>query len=90
MGIRPHHLTLKAKHPAAVKVTARVQVAEISGSESVIHVDVHGNNWVSESHGVHPAKVGDDAEVYINVQRCLYFSSNGDLINASETRHVCD
>ena len=80
MGIRPHHLTLGTAPEKAVKVRATVLVAEISGSESVVHVNVEGNSWVSESHGIHPYKVGDSVDLFINVERCLYFGSDGQLL----------
>jgi glycerol transport system ATP-binding protein len=63
-----------------VKISGTVLVAEISGSESVIHVNVHGNNWVSESHGVRPYEVGDSADLFMNVERCMYFGSGGELV----------
>ncbi len=81
VGIRPHHLTLDASVDNAVKVSGTVLVAEISGSESVIHVNVHGHNWLSESHGVHPYEVGDSADLFIKVERCLYFGSGGELLS---------
>ena len=80
MGIRPHHLTLDGTIDNAVKINGTVLVAEISGSESVIYVNVHGNNWVSESHGVHPYEVGDSADLYMKVDRCLYFGNDGELL----------
>ena len=33
-------------------------VAELSGSESVVHFDLNGQTWVSQSHGIHPFEVG--------------------------------
>ena len=81
MGIRAHHLTLEATVDNAVKVSGTVLVAEISGSESVIHVNVHGHNWLSESHGVHPFEVGDSADLFMKVERCLYFGSGGELLS---------
>jgi len=80
MGIRPHHLTLDGSEETAVRVDGTVLVAEISGSESVIHVNVQGNNWVSESHGIHPFEVGDSAGLFMKVGRCLYFDSRGELV----------
>ncbi len=82
VGVRPHHLTLTRSNASSVRVNGRVQVAEISGSESVMHVSVAGNNWVSASHGVHQFEVGDAAELYMNVDRCLYFASDGEVIQA--------
>ena len=77
VGIRPHHLTLNGSKPDCVRVNGTVIVAEISGSESVIHVNVEENSWVSESHGVHPFEVGDSAMLSIDIDRCLYFAGDG-------------
>lgn len=82
MGIRPHHLTVDGNGAGLVKMDGKVLVAEISGSESVIHVDVHGNSWVSESHGVHPFEVGDSAHLYMKSGRCLYFDSAGTAVGS--------
>ncbi len=73
MGIRPHHLTLRAMDDSAVAVDGRVKIAELSGSESVIHLDVGGNDWVSESHGIHPFDSGDTATLYLHPGKVLYF-----------------
>ena len=80
MGIRPHHLTPDGTAADTVKISGTVLVAEISGSESVIHVNVHDNNWVSESHGVRLYKVGDSADFFMRVDRCLYFGGDGSFL----------
>ncbi len=80
MGIRPHHLTLDESVDNAVRISGTVLVAEISGSESVIHVKVQDSNWVSESHGVRPYAVGDSAQLFMKVDRCLYFGGDGALL----------
>jgi glycerol transport system ATP-binding protein len=80
MGIRPHHLTPDGTAAGSVKISGTVLVAEISGSESVIHVSVHDNDWVSESHGVRPYKVGDFADFFMRVDRCLYFGGDGSFL----------
>ena len=81
LGIRPHHVTVgDAGRNDGVTVSGQVQIAEISGSESIVRVEVAGNSWVSESHGVHPFEVGDTATLHMHVQRCLYFDSDGKLV----------
>jgi glycerol transport system ATP-binding protein len=81
IGLRPHHvLPAPARPPArgaGVPVEARVLIAEISGSESVIHFDLGGLTWVSLSHGVHRFKVGETARFELEVERCLYFGPDG-------------
>ncbi len=80
MGIRPHHLTLRAMADNAVVINGQVQVAELSGSESVIRVSVEQNDWVSESHGIHPFHKGDRATLYLHPDKALYFDGNDRLI----------
>ncbi len=80
VGIRPHHLTPRAAGPNAVQVSGQVQVTELSGSESIIHFDLQGLSWVSQSHGIHPHQVGDDATFYIDTQHCLYFDPDEALV----------
>ena len=82
IGVRPHHLLVGGTTENAVKVNGIVQIAEISGSQSIIHVDVEGNSWVSESRGVHPYRVGDVVELGVNVERCFYFDINGERLLA--------
>ena len=80
IGIRPHHVTLGKYSDDSILVSGQIQVAEISGSESIIHVDLMGNSWVSESQGVHPFMIGDFTDLYLRVNRCLYFGDNGELV----------
>jgi glycerol transport system ATP-binding protein len=80
LGIRPHHVTLEEPRGDSILIDSLVQVAEISGSESVLHVDLAGNSWVSESQGVHPFVVGQSAKLYLQIDRCLYFGDSGDLV----------
>ena len=79
VGIRPHHIGPSPTVRGAA-IDGRVQIAELSGSESVIHF-THGSlDWVSQSQGVHDAAVGETARFYIDVDRCLYFDGDGKLI----------
>ena len=82
IGIRPHHVPVIRQADNAVSVRARVLVAEISGSETIVHTRFEGNDWISESHGVHVFEVGDQAELHIDVDRCLYFDSDGALLHS--------
>ncbi|MDA9983102.1 ABC transporter ATP-binding protein [Gammaproteobacteria bacterium] len=80
IGIRPHHVTPANGNADSVRVSGTVQIAEISGSQSTIHFNIEDNSWVSESQGVHPYKVGDPVQLYLNVDRCFYFHPGGELI----------
>jgi glycerol transport system ATP-binding protein len=80
LGIHPHHLSLGASRDNCITISGPVQVAEISGSESIVHVDIAGNPWVSESQGIHPFVVGESAELQMQTERCLYFNDDGNLV----------
>lgn len=82
VGIRPHHLTLSgaATNRYSVTVPGTVQLAEISGSESIIHLQVQGNDWISESSGIHQFSIGEQVDVHMNLNGCLYFDSDGNAV----------
>jgi glycerol transport system ATP-binding protein len=77
IGLRPHHLLPDGE---GVEVDGEVQIAEISGSESIIRVVVEGNNWVSETRGIHKYAFGQNASFFFDSSRCLYFDADEMLI----------
>jgi len=77
IGLRPHYVLPAPGIGGGVRVDCKVLIAEISGSESVVHFDLGGMTWVSQSHGVHVFKVGEAARFELDVSRCLYFAPDG-------------
>ncbi|MEM7022492.1 MAG: ABC transporter ATP-binding protein [Pseudomonadota bacterium] len=80
IGVRPHHIEPRASNGHSVPIRGRVLVTEISGSESVIHFELAGHTWVSQSHGVHPLEVGEEAQLYADLGRALFFDPAGKLV----------
>jgi len=80
LGIRPHHITPQGPSGAAVPIEGHVLVTELSGSESILHFEVDEGVWVSQSHGIHPFKVGERARLFMDVARCFYFDQEDRLI----------
>ncbi len=81
LGLRPHHVTPLATEALTGEIEGRVLVTELSGSESVIHLDVGGVTWVSQSHGIHPFEVGSQAKLHADVDRALFFTPNGERVS---------
>ena len=81
IGIRAHHVLPIKKKKDAVPIDGTIQVAELSGSESMIHFDAYGDSWVSLSHGVHPFETGQKATLYADVSRSFYFDQSGKLMD---------
>jgi len=79
IGLRPHHV---APHPlaSAVKINGSVRITELSGSESVAHFERAGAEWVSQTHGVHPFRIGEQHDFYFDPSRALYFDPEGRLV----------
>ncbi|HEX3217207.1 MAG TPA: ABC transporter ATP-binding protein [Aestuariivirgaceae bacterium] len=79
-GIRPHHITAAAGRGRLAPIEGRVLVTELSGSESIVHFDLDGRTWVSQSHGIHPFEVGSTARLYVDVDESFFFDAEGRLI----------
>ena len=78
IALRPHHLLPGSD--GGVRVDGEVQISEISGSESIVRVNIAGNNWVSEAHGIHSYEYGARSSFVFDPARCLYFDAGGKLI----------
>ncbi len=81
IGLQPHYVLPQKSSETSGALSGRVLVTEISGSESVVHIDVGGQTWVSQSHGVHPHRVGETATFHADVSRALFFDAAGKLVS---------
>ena len=77
IALRPHHLRPEG---TGVEVEGTVQIAEISGSDSIIRVVICGNSWVCETQGVHAYEIGEKANFVFDSERCMYFGADGRMI----------
>lgn len=80
IGIRPHHVSPVNQNSKSIVIDGKVKVAELTGSESIIHFQAHGNPWVSLSHGVHPFDTGQNTKFYADISKCFYFDADGKLV----------
>lgn len=80
LAIRPHHVLPRRTGEEEVAIEGTVQVAELSGSESMIHFDAYGRSWVSLSHGVHPFDAGETATLYADMASGFLFDADGALV----------
>ncbi len=72
IGLRPAHLGM-APGGDDITLGARVEVAEIAGSETFVHVSHGESAWVAQASGVHDFKLGEDIRVYIDPRRLFAF-----------------
>jgi len=80
MGVRPHHITPTPPGCPSVEIRDRVEITELSGSESVAHFSLGGRNWVSLAAGTHPYRVGETHVFHLLPERCFYFDGTGTVV----------
>lgn len=77
LALRPHHVTVERRHPGDVELGGQVLVTEISGSESVIHFEMPGATWVSQSHGIHRLAVDSVGRFFADLGEAMLFDAQG-------------
>lgn len=82
-AIRAHHISPE-DHAGHATLDGKVLLAELTGSDSVIHFHLDGATWISQSHGVHPFDVGAEARLHVDVARSFLFGTDGRLMGGSE------
>jgi glycerol transport system ATP-binding protein len=78
-GIRANHLLLRQQHPSDIAIPAEVDLAEISGSETFVHVRHNNLDWVVQEDGVHNIARGAAITVYLNPAQLYVFGDTGAL-----------
>jgi glycerol transport system ATP-binding protein len=83
MGIRPHHLFVT---PDEQRVTMHgmVEVAEVAGSVTYVHLEINGRDWVVEERGVHVVHPGERFDVHADLNRAYVFDSADQLVAAPQ------
>ncbi|MGB3246194.1 MAG: ABC transporter ATP-binding protein [Sulfitobacter sp.] len=76
-GFRPNHLKLEKHAADALSFTGKLTVTEITGSETFIHLDHHGENWVGLVHGIKNLDIGADLDVYLDQSHVYIFAQDG-------------
>jgi glycerol transport system ATP-binding protein len=81
LGIRAHQFTTRPK-PGAASITGRIDLAEISGSETYVHVSQDGLSLVAQLAGVHELTIGEQFTLHVEPGHIYCFDVNGQLLFA--------
>jgi glycerol transport system ATP-binding protein len=83
LGIRAHHFGIRPGD-GALAITGRVDLAEISGSETYVHV-AHGDlSLVAQLAGVHELMMGQVLTLHVQPADIYCFNASGQLIFAPQ------
>jgi glycerol transport system ATP-binding protein len=79
-GFRPNHVEIERHTPTALTFLTRLAVLEITGSETFVHLDHHGERWVGLIHGVRDLEIGAELPVYLDPAHVYVFGEDGALV----------
>lgn len=77
LAFRAHHLLLEQPAAAAIKMTGEVLLAEITGSDSYLHLRVASHEWVAHTSRIDKWEVGSSVDLFIDHNCLLAFAPDG-------------
>ncbi len=83
VGVRAAALRV-SERSGDVSITGRVQLAEISGTDTYVHVHSAMGEWVMQLTGVHFFDLGASIVAYFNPQDVYVFQTDGALLSAPQ------
>jgi glycerol transport system ATP-binding protein len=82
VGVRADHIGLAGHAEYGCLIPAKVELAEINGSETYVHAG-HGDfKMIALLQGVHEFGLGDEIKLYLDPRRLFVFDSAGNLVAA--------
>ena len=82
LGVRPNHVSLQTHGADAVPIDATVDLAEISGSETYLHLRHQELAFIAQVKGVHMFELGTPAKVWLDRSRIFAFDAADRLVGA--------
>ena len=79
-GFRSNHVEISKGSDEDLMFYTNLIVTELTGSETFIHLDHHGDKWVGLIHGVQSLELGSALPVHINPAHIYIFSETGALV----------
>ncbi len=83
-GVRCNHLFLKPSSPGDLQIKAVVELCEINGSETFVHIEYESTRLVVQDDGVQPKKIGREITVHVNPCHFFVYDTDGNLAAAPE------
>ena len=81
VGVRASRLRIGAPQGGQMGLPARVTLAEISGSETYLHVDAAVGSLVAQLTGVHRFELGDTLTLNVDPRDAYVFGGDGTLLS---------
>ena len=82
LGVRAGSIGIRPR-PGDIALAGKVELAEISGSDTFVHVDTPIGELVAQLTGVHVFKLGETVTLYIHPAQAYVFGADGNLLVAA-------
>jgi glycerol transport system ATP-binding protein len=86
VGVRASALRVQAR-PGDVSFQGTVALADISGSDTFVHVHTAAGEWVAQLTGVHDFELGAPIDLHFSAAQAYVFGSDEQLLLAPQRRH---
>jgi glycerol transport system ATP-binding protein len=86
VGVRASALRVRPR-PGDVNLAGRVELAEISGSDTFVHAQTPVGELVAQLTGVHFFELGAPITLHLNPAHAYVFDAGGALLVAPQGRH---
>jgi glycerol transport system ATP-binding protein len=84
IGVRAHHVRITDRQPNDIEVKGKVELAEIAGSETYLHIRHEHGSLVAQLSGVHELDIGVNCSAYIDPAALFGFDAHGNVAFAPE------
>ncbi len=81
-GMRANHLHLTRQTETDIQLDAQIDLAEISGSETFLHVVHKQHHWTVQQQGIHKYPMNEQIKIYANQTQLYAFDLEGHLLAA--------
>ena len=85
VGVRASALHVRQRS-GDIALAGKVELAEISGSDTFVHVETPVGELVAQLTGVHVFTLGEAITLYLNPDQVYVFDAQGDLLVAPQAR----
>lgn len=79
LGIRPYHLRLTRETEDDIELLGKVIINEITGSQSILHIEFDHTRFIAITNGVHDAQPDQTLACYADPNDFFLFDNAGDI-----------
>jgi glycerol transport system ATP-binding protein len=83
VGFRANHLELSQQSSHSISFSATLNITEITGSETFLHMHYNDEHWVGLVHGVHDLILGESIQVFLNPAHIYIFGMDGNIVSSA-------